>query len=149
MIRVIGIGNRQTVSSFYWIILYPWDGVNLVIRGPDVVKFNPNLTQSLNLRWHGQNVSWYRHNSYTTLEWRHSESDAVLNRRRLDCLLNRFLRRRWKKTSKSSASLAVVRGIYRGRWIPRWPVNSPHIGPVTRKMLPFDDVIMKLPGKLA
>ena len=36
----------------------------------------------------------------------------------------------------SSASLAFVRGIH------RWPVNSPHKGPATRKMLPFDDVIM-------
>ena len=32
------------------------------------------------------------------------------------------------------SSLAFVRGIH------RWPVNSPHKGPVTRKMLPFDDV---------
>ena len=24
----------------------------------------------------------------------------------------------------------------------RWPVNSPHKGPVTRKKFPFDDVIM-------
>ena len=36
----------------------------------------------------------------------------------------------------SSASLAFVRGIH------RWPVNSPHKWPVTRKMFPFDDVIM-------
>ena len=36
----------------------------------------------------------------------------------------------------SSASLAFVRGIH------RWPVNSPHKGPVTRKMFPFNDVIM-------
>ena len=36
-----------------------------------------------------------------------------------------------------SASLAFVRGIH-GR-----PVNSPHKWPVTRKMFPFDDVIMK------
>ena len=36
----------------------------------------------------------------------------------------------------SSASLAFVRGIHRG------PVNSPHKWPVTRKMFPFDDVIM-------
>ena len=28
------------------------------------------------------------------------------------------------------------------RWIHRWPVNSLHKGPVTRKMFPFDDVIM-------
>ena len=38
---------------------------------------------------------------------------------------------------QSSASLAFVRGIHRG------PVNSPHKRPVTRKMFPFDDVIMK------
>ena len=37
---------------------------------------------------------------------------------------------------QSSASLAFVRGIH------RWPVNSPHKGPVTRKMFPFDDVII-------
>ena len=37
---------------------------------------------------------------------------------------------------QSSASLAFVRGIH------RWPVNSPHKGPVTRKMFPFDDVIV-------
>ena len=37
---------------------------------------------------------------------------------------------------QNSASLAVVRGIH------RWPVNSSHKGSVTRKMLPFDDVIM-------
>ena len=35
-----------------------------------------------------------------------------------------------------SASLALVRGIH------RWPVNSPHKGPVTRKMFPSDNVIM-------
>ena len=37
---------------------------------------------------------------------------------------------------KSSPSLAFVRGIH------RWPVNSPHKWPVTRKMFPFDDVII-------
>ena len=37
---------------------------------------------------------------------------------------------------QSFASLAFVRGIH------QWPVNSPHKGPVTRKMFPFDDVIM-------
>ena len=37
---------------------------------------------------------------------------------------------------QSPASLAFVRGIH------RWPVNSPHKWPVTRKMFPSDDVIM-------
>ena len=40
------------------------------------------------------------------------------------------------KKHQSSASLAFVRGIYRG------PVNSPHKWPVTGKMFPFDDVII-------
>ena len=37
---------------------------------------------------------------------------------------------------QSSVSLAFVWGKHRG------PVNSPHKWPVTRKMLPFDDVII-------
>ena len=37
---------------------------------------------------------------------------------------------------QSSSSLVFVREI------PRWPVDSPDKGPVTRKMFPFDDVIM-------
>ena len=37
---------------------------------------------------------------------------------------------------QSSASMAFMRGIR------RWPVNSPQKGPVTRKMFPFDDVII-------
>ena len=41
-----------------------------------------------------------------------------------------------QRKCQNSASLAFVRGIN------RWPVNSPHVGPVTRKMFPFDDVIM-------
>ena len=43
-----------------------------------------------------------------------------------------------QRKHQSSASLAFVRGIHRG------PVNSPHKWPVTRKMFPFDDVIMAL-----
>ena len=41
-----------------------------------------------------------------------------------------------QRKHQSSASLAFVLRIHRG------PVNSPHKWPVTRKMFPFDDVIM-------
>ena len=41
-----------------------------------------------------------------------------------------------QRKHQSSASLAFVRGIH------RWPVNSPHKRSVTRKMFPFDGVIM-------
>ena len=48
-----------------------------------------------------------------------------------------------QRKHQSSASLAFVRGIHRS------PVNSPHKWPVTRKMFPFDDVIMVLTHKNA
>ena len=41
-----------------------------------------------------------------------------------------------QRKHQSSASLAFVWEIH------RWPVNFPHKWPVTRKMFPFDDVIM-------
>ena len=41
-----------------------------------------------------------------------------------------------QRKHQSSAPVAFVWGIHRG------PVNSPHRWPVTRKMFPFDDVIM-------
>ena len=42
-----------------------------------------------------------------------------------------------QRKHQSSASLVFVGGIH------RWPVNSLHKGPVTRKMFPYDDVIMR------
>ena len=41
-----------------------------------------------------------------------------------------------QRKHQSSVSLAFMLGIR------RWPVNSPHIWSLTRKMFPFDDVIM-------
>ena len=49
----------------------------------------------------------------------------------------------YQRKHQSSASLAFVRGINRG------PVNSPHKWPVTRKMFPFDDVIMYVQSIMA
>ena len=46
-----------------------------------------------------------------------------------------------QRKHESSASLAFVRGIYRSL------VNSPHKLPVTRKMIPFNDVIMSSDNK--
>ena len=43
-----------------------------------------------------------------------------------------------QRKHQSSTSLAFERGIHRS------PVNSPHKWPVTRKMFPFDDVIMNI-----
>ena len=70
-----------------------------------------------------------------SLPWRHNEHDSVSNHQPHECLLIRLIGADQRK-HQSSASLAFVRGIHRR------PVNSPHKGPVTRKMFPFDDVIM-------
>ena len=70
-----------------------------------------------------------------SLHWRHNDHDGVSNYQPHGCLLNRLFRRRSKKTSKLHITGLCV-GNSPG------PVNSPHNGPVTRKMFPFDDVIM-------
>ena len=48
----------------------------------------------------------------------------------------------YQEKDQSSASLAFVRRIH------RWPVNSPHKGPVTWKTFPFDDVTMNAVGSV-
>ena len=58
------------------------------------------------------------------LQWRHNERDGVSNNRGQDCLLN-LCSGTDQRIDQSSALLAFVRGIH------RWPVNSPHKGPVS------------------
>ena len=67
------------------------------------------------------------------LQCRHNERDGVSNHQLYDCstVYSGAIQRKYQR----SASLSFVRGIH------RWPVNSPHRGPATRKMFPFDDVI--------
>ena len=73
------------------------------------------------------------------LQWRHNDHDSFSNHQPHGCLLNRLFRRRSKKTWK-----LLVTGLCVGN--SPGPVNSPHKGPVTRKMFPFDDVIMNTRG---
>ena len=62
-----------------------------------------------------------------SIQWRHNGLDDVSIHQPHHCL---------QRKHQSSASLAFV------RWIHRGLVISPHKWPVTRKMFPFDDVIM-------
>ena len=74
-----------------------------------------------------------------SLQWRHHERDSVSNHQPHDCLLIVYMivySDADQRKHENSESLAFMRGIHRG------PVNSPHKLPVTRKMLPFDEVIM-------
>ena len=73
--------------------------------------------------------------SVPSLQWRHSGRDSVSNHQPHDCLINRLFRRRSNQTSKFR-----VTGLCVGK--SPGPVNSPHKWPVTRKMFPFDGVIL-------
>ena len=77
---------------------------------------------------------WY---SLMALHWRHNDHDGVSNHQSHGCLLNRLFRRIAKQKSKLRVTGLCV-GNSPG------PVNSPHKGPVTRKMFPFDDVIIDI-----
>ena len=73
----------------------------------------------------------------TALRWRHNGHDGVSNHQPHDCLLKRS----GADHRKHQLSLAFVWGIHRGL------VNFLHKWPVTRKMFPFDDIIMCLLGR--
>ena len=86
------------------------------------------------LKWHSFRLQKLQI-SNETLQWRHNGCDSVSNHQPHDGLLNRLFRCISKKTSKLRVTVFCA-GNSPG------PVNSPHKQPVTRKMFPFDDVIM-------
>ena len=73
--------------------------------------------------------------AYPALQWRQNGAIAsqIIS---LTIVYSTFYSGADQRKHPSPASLAFVREIHRG------PVNSPHKWPVTRKMFPFDDVIM-------
>ena len=73
-----------------------------------------------------------------SMRWHHNESDGVSNHQAHGCLLNRLFGHRTKKTSKLRVTcLCEGNSQVTG--------DSPHKGPVARKIFPFDDVIMWRP----
>ena len=73
--------------------------------------------------------------NFISLQWRHNERDGVSNHQPYHCLLNHLFRRGSKKTSKLRVTgLCAGNSLVTGEF--------PAQRPVTRKMFPFDDVIM-------
>ena len=86
------------------------------------------------------NIGEYRNEQdltydFSALQWRHNEREGVSNTR-VTIVYSTVYSGADQRKYQSSASLAFVRGIH------QWPVNSPHKWLVTRKMFPFDDIIM-------
>ena len=69
------------------------------------------------------------------LQWRHNERDGITNHQPYDCLLYRSIRRRWKISKLRVTDLLAENSPVTGEF--------PHKRTVTRKMFPFDDVIME------
>ena len=72
----------------------------------------------------------------SSLWWRHNGRDGVSKHQPHDC--STVYSGADQSKHQSSASLAFVWVIH------RWPMNSLHKWPVTRKVFPFDDVIMHI-----
>ena len=84
-----------------------------------------------------------RHTAHTIVSWPNPKQWVIMNAMAsqitsLTIVYSTVYSVADQRKHQSPASLAFVRGIH------RWPVHSPHKGPVTRKMLPFDDVIVTI-----
>ena len=118
--------------------VFPFDDV--IMRFYDCLipyKMKGHMNAYTNSSWqHSTNILLHFYLfDFRSLHWRHNDHDGVSNHQPHGCLLNRLFGRWSKKTSKLR-----VTGLCAGN--SPGPVNSPHKGPVTRKMFPFDDVIM-------
>ena len=76
----------------------------------------------------GQRNNIERWNWFLPLRWRYDERDGVSNHR---IIWSTVCSGADQRKHQRSTSLAFVKGIQ------RWPMDSPHKGPVTRKMFPF------------
>ena len=72
----------------------------------------------------------------TPLEWRHNNGAMASQITGVSIAYSTVCSGAHHRKHQASTSLAFERGIHRS------PVNSPHKGPATRKIFPFDDVIM-------
>ena len=86
-------------------------------------------------------ISWLPMNEWHQEYWLSYHSDATMSAMAsqitgVSIVYSNFCSGADQREHQSSVSLTFVRGIH------RWPVNAPHKGPVTRKIFPFDDVIM-------
>ena len=94
--------------------------IERVVKSPVVISYLSN--HKLGIQLHNFHCSY-------PLQWHHNDRDGVSNHQPHNCLLNLFSMCRSKKTSKLCVTALCAE-------------NSQHTGQVTRKMFPFDDVIM-------
>ena len=112
-----------------------WIPIHARIKVKPFSERTPSGYGKINLFWittPSQTILWWL---IFALQWRRNEHDGVSNHQPHDCLINRLFGQRSNKTSKFRVT---------GLCAENSPVTGefPAKGPATRKMFPFDDVIM-------
>ena len=133
---------------------------NRKIKATDI-QSDPNwtLTYFLKMKSVTRDIQRPCTHWHYTLQWRHNERNGVSNHQPHDCSLNGLFRRRSMKISRLRVTgicegNSPVTGEFSAQrtsnaenvsilWRHHLKRSSPHKGPVTRKMFPFDDVIMR------
>ena len=112
--------------------------VSIISVNQDLIRSSSCChTSSKSVQYH-QLATEYPRSAPCPVRWHHNEHDGVSNYQPHDCLFNRLFRRSSKKTSKLRVTGLCARNS---------PVNSLRKWPVTRKVFPFDDVIMSWMNK--
>ena len=124
----------QWVSSFLQFRFFGSEQIQKMFKASSDDKVSQSTIISSSYYW--KQELFRAQLSNCSLQWCHKKRDGVSNHQPHDCLLNRLFKAQNQRKPQTSATRAFVRGIN------QWPVNSPHKGPITRKMFPFDDVIM-------
>ena len=124
--KIMHLGSHPAAILYYRSNNYPATGHEFYVLS--VTDHSMHRKCSLYTK---EVVGNFRWSIQISLQWRHNGRDSVSNHQPHDCL--------FRHRSKESSKLRVT-GLCAG--IHRRPVNSPHKCPVTRKMFPFDDVIM-------
>ena len=128
------LSHRNNVNILLW---------SSSVNGTSTIGKNYQILVHFRIKFIWENIQISSHflscltieRALKSLRWRQNGRDSVSNHQPGHCLLSLLFGRRSKKTSKLRVTGLCV-GNSPG------PVNSPHKGPVTRKMFPFDDVIM-------
>ena len=131
------------MSINYAIVAFQSVAIQFLRWMPDMFRYvKPSVVHRIEFFSHAPSVCSFQRAVISYLAtWGHHYSDVIMGTMAsqitsLTIVYSTDYSNICQRKHQSSASLAFVRGIH---W---WAVNSPHKGPVTRKMLPFDDVIM-------
>ena len=112
---------------------WTWDGSVFVQRLNEADNKSGNPVSKM---WSLHDLLPFGIDPSMPLRWRHNERDGVSNHQPHRIVYSTLYSGADQRKHQRSTSLAFVRGIH------RWPVNSSHKGPVTRKMFPFYDLLM-------